>query len=238
MPRIIPNSFLVFSLCVAAAAQTALVPPAPAPASPASEEARPEVVKPDSTPQPAPAVSSTPAINPQAAGPATPPPASPVPADKAAYVIGPEDSLYIRVWHEPDLSGTLDVRPDGYISMQLIGEIKADGLTVAQLGNVVAKRLTDFIKTPEVNVQLLKVNSKKYSIQGEVNRPGTYALTGPTTVLEALVNASGFRDFANTKKIYVLRGSQRFPFNYKAVSKGKSMDENIQIQNGDQIFVP
>jgi polysaccharide export outer membrane protein len=146
--------------------------------------------------------------------------------------------LYIRVWHEPDLSGTVDVRPDGYISIQLIGEIKADGLTVAQLANSITKRLTEYIKTPEVNVQLLKVNSKKYSIQGEVNRPGTYPLTGPTTLLEALVNASGFRDFANTKKIYLLRGTQRFPFNYKMVSKGKELDSNIMVHTGDQIFVP
>ena len=160
------------------------------------------------------------------------------PPANLAYVIGPEDSLYIRVWHEPDLSGTLDVRPDGFISMQLIGELKASGMTVAQLAAAITKRLTEFIKTPEVNVQLLKVNSKKFSIQGEVNRPGTYALTGPTTMLEALVNASGFRDFANTKKIYLLRGTERFSFNYKMVSKGKNMDQNILIQNGDQIFVP
>lgn len=158
--------------------------------------------------------------------------------DKKVYTIGPEDSLYVRVWHEPDLSGTLDVRPDGYISMQLIGEMKVDGLTLSELSAAITKRLQDFIKNPEVNVQLLRVNSKKYTIQGEVNRPGTYPLTGPVTILEALVNAAGFRDFANTKKIYLLRGSQRFNFNYKQVSKGKSLEQNIQVQNGDEIFVP
>ncbi len=228
MPRLISTSLLsilLFSTCAAAQTQAPATPPQATsqPSAPPAEEVKPDAAA-------------------TAAGDAT---AAPKPhsmpegaPDKTAYVIGPEDSLYIRVWHEPDLSGTLDVRPDGYISMQLIGELKADGMTVSQLAAAITKRLTEFIKTPEVNVQLLKVNSKKFSIQGEVNRPGTYALTGPTTLLEALVNASGFRDFANTKKIYVLRGNQRFSFNYKMVSKGKNMDENILIQNGDQIFVP
>lgn len=167
-----------------------------------------------------------------------PQPGAALTADKKVYTIGPEDSLYVRVWHEPDLSGTLDVRPDGYISMQLIGEMKVDGMSLSELSAAITKRLQDFIKNPEVNVQLLRVNSKKYTIQGEVNRPGSYPLTGPVTILEALVNASGFRDFANTKKIYLLRGSQRFNFNYKQVSKGKNLEQNIQVQNGDQIFVP
>ena len=164
--------------------------------------------------------------------------ARPAAADKNVYTVGPEDSLYIRVWHEPDLSGTLDVRPDGYISMQLIGEMKVDGMSLSQLSAAITTRLQDFIKNPEVNVQLLKVGSKKYSIHGEVNRPGTFPLTSPVTVMEALVNSAGFRDFANTKKIYLLRGSQRFNFNYKQVSKGKNLEQNIQVQNGDQIFVP
>lgn len=164
--------------------------------------------------------------------------AEPVTGEKKVYTIGPEDSLYVRVWHEADLSGTVDVRPDGYISMQLVGEMKVDGMTLAQLTAAITKRLQDFIKNPEVNVQLIRVNSKKYTIQGEVNRPGTYPLTGPVSILEALVNAAGFRDFANTKKIYLLRGSQRFNFNYKQVSKGKNLDQNIQVQNGDEIFVP
>lgn len=159
-------------------------------------------------------------------------------SDKNQYIIGPEDSLFVRVWHEPDLSGALDVRPDGFISMQLIGEMKVDGMSLSQLSAAITTRLQDFIKNPEVNVQLVRVNSKKFTIQGEVNRPGSFPLTGPLTILEALVNASGFRDFANTKKIYLLRGTQRFNFNYKQVSKGKNLDQNIQVQNGDEIFVP
>jgi polysaccharide export outer membrane protein len=85
---------------------------------------------------------------------------------------------------------------------------------------------------------VIRVNSRKYIIQGEVNRPGIYSLTAPTTILEALVNGGGFRDFANTKKIYVLRGTQKLTFNYKEVSHGKRTEQNVLVENGDQIFVP
>ena len=158
--------------------------------------------------------------------------------DPNAYVIGAEDVLYVRVWKDADLSGMVDVRPDGMISMQLVGEIKAAGMTPEQLTKVLAERLSATHKHPEVNVQVVKVLSKKYFIQGEVRRPGSYPLAVPTRILEALVNAGGFQDFAKTKRIYLLRGTQRFPFNYADVSKGKHTEQNIFVQNGDQIFVP
>ncbi len=170
------------------------------------------------------------------------PPATKTPTsgaiDQATYVIGPEDVLKISVWHENDISGTFDVRPDGMISMQLVNEIKAAGLTPTQLAADITGRLTKFINHPEVNVQILKVNSRKYIINGEVNHSGAFALTTPITFLEALSNAGGFRDFANTKKIYLLRGTKKITFNYKEVSKGKHMEQNILVENGDQIFVP
>ena len=158
--------------------------------------------------------------------------------DQATYVIGPEDVLKINVWHENDISGSFDVRPDGMISMQLVNEIKAAGLTPTQLAAAITERLTKFINHPEVNVQVMKVNSKKYIIYGEVNHSGAFPLTTPITLLEALSNAGGFRDFANTKKIYLLRGTTKLSFNYKDVSKGKHMEQNILVENGDQIFVP
>lgn len=158
--------------------------------------------------------------------------------DPNTYVIGAEDVLYVRVWKDADLSGMVDVRPDGMISMQLVGEIKAAGMTPEQLAKVLAERLSATHKHPEVNVQVVKVLSKKFFIQGEVRRPGSYPLAVPTRMLEALVNAGGFQDFAKTKKIYLLRGTQRFPFNYAEVSKGKHTEQNILVQNGDQIFVP
>ena len=154
----------------------------------------------------------------------------------------------IRVWDQPNLSGQVTVGPDGMISLQLIDEVKADGLTPEQLKRLLTERLKAFIVNPDVNVQLLRGNSRKFIIQGEVNRPGSFPLTGPTTILEALVYASGFKEFANPKKIYLLRTEidpttkkpsvKRFNFNYKDVSHGKNMEQNILVLNGDQIYVP
>jgi polysaccharide export outer membrane protein len=158
--------------------------------------------------------------------------------DTKAYVIGAEDVLRVDVWREPGNSGTFVVRPDGRISLPLIGEVQAAGLTPEQLAKNVSLGLERILTHPEVTVGVERVNSKKYYIQGEVNRPGAYPLVVPTTVLEALVNAGTFRDFANPKKIIVLRGSQRLKFNYKEVTHGKKMDHNILLQNGDQIIVP
>jgi|SRR5581483_5526269 len=144
-----------------------------------------------------------------------PPMVGGAPLDPKSYIIGPEDVLAIRVWREPELSGQFPVRPDGHISLPLIGDTKAAGLTPQQLGSSLAESLMKFMNRPEVTVGVQQVNSKKYFIQGEVQKPGSYPLTIPTTVLEALSNAGGFRDFANTKKIVILRGSERFKFNYK-----------------------
>jgi polysaccharide export outer membrane protein len=125
------------------------------------------------------------------------------------------------------------------ISLPLIGEVKADGSTVEELRKTLTAKLSEFLTEPEIDIQVTKINSKKYLILGEgANRPGAFPLTEPITVMEALSNAGGFRDFANPKKIYILRGSQRFDFNYKDVSKGKHLEQDIQIQNGDRIFIP
>jgi polysaccharide biosynthesis/export protein len=160
------------------------------------------------------------------------------PVLRAPYVIGPDDSLFIRVWKQGDLSGGVTVGPDGMISMQLINEVKAAGLTTDQLKAVLIEKLSKFINEPEVNVQVTTVRSRTYIIQGEVLRTGVFPLIKPTTILEALVNGGGFGPFANKKKIYILRGSERIYFNWNEVSKGKHMEQNIEVQNGDQIFVP
>jgi polysaccharide export outer membrane protein len=157
---------------------------------------------------------------------------------KKSYLIGPLDVLDIRVWNDQKLSGIFDVRPDGVISMNLIGEIQADGLTVAELTKAIVAKLSDLMNAPEVNVQVVRVNSKRYYIFGEVGRGGEFPLTADTTVLEALSTAGGFKEFANPKKIYVLRGTQKLKFNYKEVSQGKHMEQNIMLENGDKIFVP
>jgi polysaccharide export outer membrane protein len=158
--------------------------------------------------------------------------------DPKSYVIGAEDVISIRVWREPENSGQFVVRPDGKISVPLVGEIQAGGLTPAKLSENIAESLQKVMVHPEVTVGVEKVNSKKYYIQGEVNRPGSYPLVIDTTVLEALVNAGGFREFANTKKIVILRGSERIKFNYHEVTKGKKMEQNILVKPGDQIIVP
>jgi polysaccharide biosynthesis/export protein len=161
-----------------------------------------------------------------------------VAVDPKAYLIGAEDVISIRVWKEPENSGQFVVRPDGKVSVPLLGEIQAAGMTPEQLSISIATGLQKFMVHPEVTVGVEKVNSKKYFIQGEVNRPGSYPLVIDTTVLEALVNAGGFREFANTKKIVILRGTERMKFNYREVTKGKKMDQNILVKPGDQIIVP
>jgi polysaccharide export outer membrane protein len=155
------------------------------------------------------------------------------------YVIGALDVLSITVWNDPKLSGFFDVRPDGMISMPLIGEMKADGLSVNELTALVKKKLNATVmEDPEVNVQVAKINSKKFYIYGGCTRQGEFPLTGSMTVMDAFANCGGFKDFASLKKIYILRGTKQLPFNYKDVSHGKHMEQNIQIQNGDRIFVP
>lgn len=153
------------------------------------------------------------------------------------YIIGPMDVLRITVWREQQLSGQFSVSPDGKISMPLIDEVEATGLTSDQLATSIKDNLSKYILNPLVTVEVQEVNSKKYFVQGEVQRPGAYRLVVPTTVLEALGNAGGFREFANTKHILILRGAQQLKFNYKSVTSGKDLEQNVLLQSGDQIIV-
>jgi polysaccharide export outer membrane protein len=210
-------------------------PAAPAPTSAPAQVTPPPAAQPSS--QAAPTGDEPPTRKPSAA-PQSPETAAAAPNASKAYVIGPLDVLIVRVWNNPNLSGAVDVRPDGMLSMQLIGDVKADGLTLTQLKETIRTRLSEFLNNPEVDVQLGKVNSKRYFVYGEVGHPGEFPLVEATTIMDALSNVGGFRDFANPKKIYVLRGTQKFNFNYRDVSKGKNMEQNIVLQNGDRIFVP
>lgn len=158
--------------------------------------------------------------------------------NQAPFLIGPADVLFIRVMHEPELSGRQDVGPDGTISMTMAGTIKAAGLSPAQLSDVIREKLKANIRTPDVSVEVMQVNSQKFTLQGEVKRPGTYTFSTPITVLEALADGQGFTDWANVKKIYILRKGEKLKFNYKDVSHGKRPEENLTIQSGDEIFVP
>jgi polysaccharide export outer membrane protein len=159
-------------------------------------------------------------------------------ARASAYVIGPLDLLMVKVWNNPNLSGMVAVAPDGMVSLPLIGEVKADGLTAAQLKETLTQRLGEYLNNPEVDATVAKINSKRYFVYGGVLRGGEFPLIQETTIMDALSGVGGFREFANTKKIYILRGNQKLNFNYKDVSKGKNTEQNILLQNGDRIFVP
>ena len=160
--------------------------------------------------------------------------------DPKSFVIGPEDILWVRVWNSPQVSGQVTVRPDGKITLQLLGEIQAAGLTPEALTQTVYDGILKFEQhdKSEVTVEVRQVNSRKYFIQGEVGKPGSFPLLLPTTVLEALVNAGGFREFANSKKIIIMRAGKQYQFNYKEVIHGKKLEQNILLQPGDQIIVP
>lgn len=176
-------------------------------------------------------------VNPPASGTAPAPESPGVAVDVHTYVIGNEDILRVNVWREPDLSAIVVVRPDGKITLPMIGEIQAGGLTPETLGKSLTEAFSKYVNNPQVLVFVQQVNSKKYYIDGSVNRPGEYRLIAPTTVLEALSEAGGFREFANLKKIRILRGTTTLKFNWKDVSHGKRMEQNIYLQNGDHIFV-
>jgi polysaccharide export outer membrane protein len=159
------------------------------------------------------------------------------------YIIGADDVLAINVWKEPEISKTVPVRPDGMISLPLLGEIKARGLTPVQLEGQIGDSLKKIMSDPQVTVIVTQVNSLSFNIMGQVARPGYFPLTRPITVLDAIALCGGFRDFAKQKKIYVLRtgpdGKQvQFKFNYKEVIKGKNMAQNIQLQPHDTLVVP
>ena len=164
-------------------------------------------------------------------------------AHDASYVIGNDDHLAISVWKEPDLTKSIPVRSDGKISLPLVGELQAAGRTPLQLESDISNRLRSYITVPEVTVIVEQINSKKYNILGQVGRPGEFPLTLSTTIVDALAAAGGFRDFAKTKGVYILRqnadGTQsKLPFNYKDFLKGKNLDKNIKIQPNDTIIVP
>ncbi|HOQ44656.1 MAG TPA: polysaccharide biosynthesis/export family protein [Bryobacteraceae bacterium] len=165
-------------------------------------------------------------------------PALPVSVDPKTFSLGPEDVIFVRVWREPDLSGQLVIRPDGRITMPLIGEVDANGVAPDELATRISEALSKYINNPQVLVQVMAVRSKRYLIDGEVLRPGAYPLAVPTTVFDAITLAGGFRDFANKKNIVIIRGKERLKFNYNDVVKGKNLSQNVLLQPGDKIIVP
>jgi polysaccharide export outer membrane protein len=159
-------------------------------------------------------------------------------AGTKTFKVGPQDVLKIIVWREPDFTGLYTVHSDGKITLPLAGDVQAGGMTAEEIQNNVTAALSKLIQKPNVTVTVQQILSQKYFMDGQIGRPGEYQLTAPTTILEAISIAGGLREFANGKKIYVLRGDKRIPFNYKEVIKGKNLAQNIPLQPGDHIIVP
>ncbi len=159
------------------------------------------------------------------------------------YVIGPEDVLAVLFWREKDLSvEQVVVRPDGMITLPLLNDVQAAGLTPEQLRDALTKAASRFVEDPNATVVVRQINSRKVFVTGQVGRPGAYPLLGPTTVLQALAQAGGLLEYAKANDILVMRQvngrTQTFKFRYKDVIRGKHLEQNIELKPGDTVVVP
>ena len=165
-----------------------------------------------------------------------------VAADSSVYVIGPEDVLYIHVWKEENLSKTIPVRLDGKISLPLVDEIQAAGLTPLQLKERLLEKLKEFVSIPNVSVMVMEANSFKVYVSGQVRNPGVYRLRSEISLLQLIPMAGGFTEWANQKKILIIRKEnekeKRMIVNYKKIVKGEASDSNINLKPGDTVIVP
>ncbi len=175
---------------------------------------------------------------------AAPAPAAPNPAAGRAsdsYVIGPSDVLTVTVWKEPTLSGAVLVRPDGMITVPLLGDVQASGMTPPHLADQIATKLKKYVQTPNVSVVVSEIHSKVVYLLGEVGKRGPVEMTSGMTLLDAIASAGGLTDYANAKKIYILRDEagkhERIPVHYKEALKGIS-EFNLVLEPGDTIIVP
>lgn len=160
----------------------------------------------------------------------------------ADYVIGADDMLDVSVWKEQELTRTLQVRPDGRISMPLLNDVQAAGLTPSQLSQTITERLKKYLTAPQVTVIVTQINSQRVYVIGEVTRPGAYPLLPGMTILQAISSAGGLTQFANSKKIFLMRNENhiqtKYPFSYKEVLDGRKAEENLAVKAGDTIVVP
>jgi polysaccharide biosynthesis/export protein len=158
------------------------------------------------------------------------------------YTIGPEDVLGVHFWRDQEMSGEVTVRPDGMITLPLVGDIRAAGLSPELLKNEIEKAASRLITEPSVTVAVKQINSLKVFITGEVTKPGPYPLTGPRTVMQLIAVAGGLLEYADKDNIVVLRtvnGQQKsYKFRYSDVSRGKGLEQNIELLPGDTVVVP
>lgn len=175
----------------------------------------------------------------QAGGPPASGPSVAVPVD---YVIGTEDVLGVVFWRDTEMSGDVTVRPDGRITLPLLGEIHAAGLKPDVLKDQIQKAAGKYINDANVTIVVRQINSRKVFITGEVTTPGAYPLIGPRTVMQLIAVAGGLTEYADAKNITIMRteGAQTrsFKFNYRDVSKGKGLEQNIPLLPGDTVVVP
>jgi polysaccharide biosynthesis/export protein len=221
---------------VAASIPCAAQTPAPAqtsaPAQPPAQSARP-------TTAPAGGATTAPAKAP--AGPAgvIAAPGVNIPAE---YLVGSDDVLSVIFWRDKELTADVSVRPDGKISLPLLNDIQASGLTPAQLKDRIVEESKKYVEDPNVTVVVKQINSRRVFITGEVKKPGPYPLTGATTVLQMISISGGLGDYAKSDKIMIVRNENgkpvSFRFNYKEVVEGKKLAQNIELKPGDTIIVP
>lgn len=168
--------------------------------------------------------------------------AVPTAAEDPGYRIGPQDILKIDVWREDQLTRTVPVRPDGKITLPLLNDVQAAGMTPMELAGVIREELKKYITNPQVTVSVTEINSRRVYVTGEVTKAGAYQLLPHMTVLQALSGSGGFTAFARVKNIYVLRTENgkpaKIPFNYKEAITGRNPEQNIELQPGDVIVVP
>ncbi len=157
---------------------------------------------------------------------------------EAAYLIGAGDRLQLFVWKEADLTRELLVRLDGMVSVPLVGDVRAAGVTPSDLARTIEARLGRLVNTPSVTISLLSAQSAQFYIVGRVSRAGAFPLDKPTTFLQALAVAGGFTEFAKSDRVLVFRGARVIPVNYKKLESGADAAENIQLVAGDTIVVP
>ena len=166
-------------------------------------------------------------------------PGATAPATPPEYVIGPADVLQITVWKEPELTRDVTVRFDGIVTVPLLGDLRAAGQTPGQLSQALSKGLERFVEVPRVTVAVSQANSARFYVLGQVARSGDFPLAGPTTVLQALALAGGFREFAKTEGIVIVRRDQTVvPVNYKRIADGRDVSQNALLSPGDTIVVP
>jgi polysaccharide export outer membrane protein len=161
--------------------------------------------------------------------------------DKSQFVLGPSDIIHVSVWKNVDLSQTVTIGPDGFVSLPLLGDVRVSGLTANDLARDLSTRLGSYVVSAQVTVSVMEIRSRQVYVTGQVGKPGGYPLVAPITVLQLIAQAGGLNTFANRKSIIVLRGAnssaQRLKFNYVAAIHGDDK-QNIDLQPGDTVIVP